>query len=75
MERATAARSADHFLLGQRSVRRLGYGAMPIAGPGIWGPPADLAGAPQTLRRAASLLDRVGQAERAAPAESAGGGQ
>jgi pyridoxine 4-dehydrogenase len=27
------------FTLGTRSVRRLGYGAMQLAGPGVFGPP------------------------------------
>ena len=27
--------------IGDRSVRRLGFGAMRITGEGIWGPPAD----------------------------------
>ena len=35
---------------GDLPVRRLGYGAMRITGPGIWGPPADEAGARQLLR-------------------------
>ncbi|BBH68010.1 oxidoreductase [Actinoplanes sp. OR16] len=41
--------------LGGRSVHRLGYGAMRITGPGIWGPPADLDSARAVLRRAVEL--------------------
>jgi pyridoxine 4-dehydrogenase len=35
---------------GDLEVRRFGYGAMRITGPGIWGPPADPAGARQLLK-------------------------
>jgi pyridoxine 4-dehydrogenase len=41
--------------IGDRSVRRLGFGAMRITGDGIWGPPADHDGAIATLRRAIEL--------------------
>lgn len=34
---------------------RLGYGAMQITGPGVWGPPKDLEGARRVLRRAVEL--------------------
>jgi pyridoxine 4-dehydrogenase len=37
------------------SVNRLGFGAMRITGPGIWGPPADHDEAVQVLRRAVEL--------------------
>jgi len=29
------------FTLGSRKVKRLGYGAMQLAGPGVFGPPKD----------------------------------
>ncbi|MEG7464627.1 oxidoreductase, partial [Enterobacter hormaechei] len=29
------------FTLGTRTVKRLGYGAMQLAGPGVFGPPKD----------------------------------
>ncbi|HEV3088023.1 MAG TPA: aldo/keto reductase [Candidatus Elarobacter sp.] len=35
---------------GDLTVRRLGFGAMRITGPGIWGPPADRAGAVKLVR-------------------------
>ncbi len=35
-----------------RSVRRLGYGAMQLAGPGVWGPPRDRKAAVAVLREA-----------------------
>jgi pyridoxine 4-dehydrogenase len=41
--------------IGDRTVRRLGFGAMRITGPGIWGPPADHDGAIAVLRRAVEL--------------------
>jgi pyridoxine 4-dehydrogenase len=41
--------------IGDRRVRRLGYGAMRITGRGIWGPPADHDGAIAVLRRAVEL--------------------
>lgn len=40
------------FLLGNRSVRRLGYGAMQLAGPGVIGPPRDRDAALSVLRAA-----------------------
>jgi pyridoxine 4-dehydrogenase len=40
------------FLLGDRSVKRLGYGAMQLAGPGVFGPPKDHATALAVLRHA-----------------------
>jgi len=35
---------AGTFTLGDRVVKRLGYGAMQLAGPGVFGPPKDPAG-------------------------------
>ncbi|MCI2809853.1 aldo/keto reductase family oxidoreductase [Eoetvoesiella caeni] len=40
------------FTLGDRSVKRLGYGAMQLAGPGVFGPPKDRAAAVAVLREA-----------------------
>src|SRR5215475_7395219 len=40
------------FLLGDRSVKRLGYGAMQLAGPGVFGPPNDRDSAMAVLREA-----------------------
>ena len=40
------------FLLGDRSVNRLGYGAMQLAGPGVFGPPKDREAALAVLRTA-----------------------
>src|ERR1700712_217095 len=40
------------FTLGTRSVKRLGYGAMQLAGQGVFGPPKDRAAAVAVLRAA-----------------------
>ncbi|MCC2957745.1 aldo/keto reductase family oxidoreductase [Massilia sp. IC2-477] len=45
----------DTYLLGDRPVRRLGYGAMQLAGPGVFGPPKDLDAAKAVLREAVAL--------------------
>lgn len=55
-EQVLSAAAAGTFSLGgDLAVARLGYGAMRITGPGIWGPPADRAAAIATLRRAVEL--------------------
>ena len=43
---------AGTFALGDRVVKRLGYGAMQLAGPGVFGPPKDRDGAIAVLREA-----------------------
>jgi pyridoxine 4-dehydrogenase len=43
---------AGTFKLGSRTVKRLGYGAMQLAGPGVWGPPRDRDAALAVLREA-----------------------
>jgi aryl-alcohol dehydrogenase-like predicted oxidoreductase len=40
------------FTLGERTVKRLGFGAMQLAGPGVFGPPKDRAAALAVLREA-----------------------
>ena len=40
------------FTLGNRTVKRLGYGAMQLAGPGVFGPPRDHGTALAVLREA-----------------------
>jgi pyridoxine 4-dehydrogenase len=42
----------DTFQLGSRRVRRIGYGAMQLAGPGVFGPPRDRAAALAVLQAA-----------------------
>jgi len=51
----TAAASGTFTIGGDLTVNRLGYGAMRITGPGIFGPPADKAAAIATLRRTVEL--------------------
>jgi len=43
---------AGTFRLGDRTVSRMGYGAMQLAGPGVFGPPRDRAAAVAVLRAA-----------------------
>ena len=43
---------AGTFTLGDRSVMRMGYGAMQLAGPGVFGPPKDREAALAVLREA-----------------------
>jgi aryl-alcohol dehydrogenase-like predicted oxidoreductase len=51
----TTAEKSGQFTLGDRSVHRIGYGAMQLSGPHIMGPPADRDGAVALLRRAVEL--------------------
>jgi pyridoxine 4-dehydrogenase len=44
--------AAGTFRLGDRTVNRMGYGAMQLAGPGVFGPPKDRAEAIAVLREA-----------------------
>ncbi len=55
MTTAPRASSSGDYKFGDRYVRRLGYGAMRLSGPGIMGPPADPAEAKAVLRRAVEL--------------------
>jgi pyridoxine 4-dehydrogenase len=48
----TATHLADNYPLGSFSVRRIGYGAMQLAGPGVFGPPKDRKAAVGVLREA-----------------------
>ncbi|WP_297117424.1 aldo/keto reductase family oxidoreductase [uncultured Enterobacter sp.] len=43
------------WTLGTRTVKRLGYGAMQLAGPGVFGPPKDKNAALEVLREAVAL--------------------
>ncbi|HEX7687271.1 MAG TPA: aldo/keto reductase family oxidoreductase [Burkholderiaceae bacterium] len=47
--------AAGTFALGHRIVKRIGYGAMQLAGPGVFGPPRDRAAALAVLREAVEL--------------------
>jgi pyridoxine 4-dehydrogenase len=50
----TERSKAGTFKLGERAVKRMGYGAMQLAGPGVFGPPKDRAAAIAVLRKAVS---------------------
>jgi pyridoxine 4-dehydrogenase len=51
---------AGTFILGGRTVKRLGYGAMQLAGPGVFGPPRDRDAALAVLRAAiAAGVDHI----------------
>ncbi|MFB4306519.1 aldo/keto reductase [Actinomadura sp. GTD37] len=50
--------------LGDRTVRRIGFGAMQLAGPGVFGPPEDPDAARAVLRRAVELgVDHIDTAQ------------
>jgi pyridoxine 4-dehydrogenase len=48
-------RSADTVLVGDLPIKRIGFGAMRLTGPGTWGPPKDQHAAKEVLRRALEL--------------------
>lgn len=51
---------AGRFTLGARTVTRVGYGAMQLSGPGVFGPPKDRPGALAVLREAvANGVDHI----------------
>jgi pyridoxine 4-dehydrogenase len=50
-----AAQSGTFAIGGDLTVNRLGYGAMQLTGPGVWGEPADPDEAVRVLRRAVEL--------------------
>jgi pyridoxine 4-dehydrogenase len=51
----SSAKATGTIALGELTVNRLGFGAMRLTGPGIWGPPKDRPGALAVLRRAVQL--------------------
>ncbi len=56
------------FELGGRRVHRLGFGAMRLTGPGIWGEPADRAECVRVVRRAVELgVDLIDTADSYGP--------
>jgi pyridoxine 4-dehydrogenase len=56
VQQTLSAAAAGSFAIGgDLHVNRLGFGAMRITGPGIWGPPSDRANALAVLRRAVEL--------------------
>lgn len=66
-----AAVSGTFQIGGDLPVHRLGYGAMRITGPGIWGPPANPEEARRVLRRAVELgVNFIDTADSYGPAVS-----
>jgi len=63
--------SSGEFVIGPKVVHRLGFGAMQITGPGVWGPPGDPDGARAVLRRAVELgVDFIDTADSYGPTVS-----
>jgi aryl-alcohol dehydrogenase-like predicted oxidoreductase len=59
---------AGTFPLGSRAVRRVGFGAMQLPGPGVLGPPPDRAQAITVIRRAVELgVDHIDTAQYYGP--------
>lgn len=71
-EQILSAAAAGTFTVGgDLVVNRMGYGAMRITGPGVWGPPADKPAALATLRRAVELgVNLIDTADSYGPATS-----
>jgi aryl-alcohol dehydrogenase-like predicted oxidoreductase len=60
--------SSTFSFAGGRKVHRLGYGAMQLTGPGIWGPPRDHAEAVAVVRRAVEIgVDFIDTADSYGP--------
>ena len=55
MQHLAASLSGQVAIGGTLTINRLGFGAMRITGPGIWGEPAERAEAIRTLRRLVEL--------------------
>ena len=56
------------FNLGATTIHRLGYGAMQLTGPGVWGPPRDHGESIRVLRRAVELgVDFIDTADSYGP--------
>ncbi len=61
-------RRTQHYALGTATVSRIGFGAMQLPGPGVFGPPRDRDAAIAVLRRAAELgVDHVDTAQYYGP--------
>jgi pyridoxine 4-dehydrogenase len=63
--------SGTFLIGGDLPVRRMGFGAMQLTGPGVWGPPADAASAQAVLRRARALgIDFIDTADVYGPGDN-----
>ena len=70
-EHGPASKSGEFRIGNDLRVTRLGFGAMRITGQGVWGEPADRAGAVRVLRRAVELgIDFIDTADSYGPAVS-----
>ncbi len=59
---------AQRYVLGAATVSRIGFGAMQLPGPGVFGPPRDRDAAIAVLRRAAELgVDHIDTAQYYGP--------
>lgn len=68
MPATPSAAPSGSFLLGDIPVTRLGFGAMRITGPGIWGEPKDVAEAKRVLKRVPELgIDLIDTADSYGP--------
>ena len=63
-----SAKTSGQFTLGDRTINRLGYGAMRITGEGVWGEPKDHAESIRTLKRLPELgVDFIDTADSYGP--------
>ena len=68
MTKLDARKSGSFKIGGGINVNRLGFGAMRITGPGIWGPPTDKAESLRTLKRVPELgIDFIDTADSYGP--------
>lgn len=64
------ARASGEFILGDMPVRRMGFGAMRITGPGIWGEPPNRGEAIAVLKRCIELgINLIDTADSYGPSE------
>ncbi len=65
---STSAHASGTFVIGGKTVHRLGFGAMRLTGKGIWGEPADRAECVRVVRRAVELgVDFIDTADSYGP--------
>ena len=68
MAKLDARKSGSFKINGDTEVHRLGFGAMRITGPRVWGPPLDMAEAIRTLKRLPELgIDFIDTADSYGP--------
>jgi aryl-alcohol dehydrogenase-like predicted oxidoreductase len=68
---ASADQGGVFHIGGDLAVHRMGFGAMQLAGPGVWGPPVDPEGARAVLRRAVELgVDFIDTADVYGPGDN-----